>query len=92
MRLRDKKTKKTKLKMGRTYIFAVAVGIVLAIFQWMNTYAISVMDGSFLFPVYSGGSIILSTLVGILFFKDKLTKSQKYSITLGIIAVIIMNV
>ena len=92
MRLRNKKSKKTKFKMGRAYIFAVAVGIVLAIFQWVNTYAISVMDGSFLFPVYSGGSIILSTLVGILFFKDKLTKSQKYSITLGIIAVIIMNV
>ena len=77
--------------MGRTYIFAVAVGIVLAIFQWLNTYAISIMDGSFLFPIYSGGSIILSTLVGILFFKDRLTKRQKTSIALGVIAVVIMN-
>ena len=74
-----------------TFIFAVSVGIILALFQWLNTYAISIMDGSFLFPVYSGGSIILSTLIGILFFKDKLTGKQKISITLGIIAVIIMN-
>ena len=79
-------------KTAATYIFAIAVGVILAVFQWLNTYAISIMDGSFLFPVYSGGSIILSTLVGILFFKDKLTKKQKISITLGIIAVIIMNV
>ena len=74
-----------------TFIFAVSVGIILALFQWLNTYAISIMDGSFLFPVYSGGSIILSTLIGILFFKDKLTGKQKISITIGIIAVIIMN-
>ena len=79
-------------KTCATYIFAVSVGIVLAVFQWLNTYAISIMDGSFLFPVYSGGSIILSTLVGILFFKDKLTQRQKISIMLGIIAVVIMNV
>ena len=75
-----------------TYVFAAGVGAILAVFQWLNTYAISIMDGSFLFPVYSGGSIILSTLVGILFFKDRLTKKQMISITLGIIAVIIMNV
>ena len=74
-----------------TFIFAVSIGIILALFQWLNTYAISIMDGSFLFPVYSGGSIILSTLIGILLFKDKLTGKQKISITIGIIAVIIMN-
>ena len=89
VRSRDKEAGSAR---ARAYIFAVAVGVVLAVFQWLNTYAISIMDGSFLFPVYSGGSIILSTLVGILFFKDKLTKTQKISITLGIIAVIIMNI
>lgn len=89
---RSKEIKRKSTKAAETYIFAAAVGIILSVFQWLNTYAITVMDGSFLFPVYSGGSIILSTLVGILFFKDKLTKNQKISITLGIIAVVIMNV
>ena len=73
-------------------ILAIAVGIILALFQWLNTYAISIMDGSFLFPVYSGGSIILSTIVGVLFFKDKLEKRQIISIALGVIAVVIMNI
>ena len=90
--MRKQKENTKSLKSYQTYIFAIAVGSILAVFQWLNTYAISVMDGSFLFPVYSGGSIILSTFVGILFFKDKLTKRQKISIALGIIAVIIMNV
>lgn len=87
---RDKEN--IKFEISKTQIFAVAVGVILAVFQWLNTYAISIMDGSFLFPLYSGGSIILSTLVGIIFFKDKLTTRQKGSIILGIIAVIIMNI
>ena len=81
----------TAYKKIPTYLFATSVGVILAIFQWLNTYAISIMDGSFLFPIYSGGSIIFSTLVGVLFFNDKLTSKQKISIILGIVAVIIMN-
>lgn len=73
------------------YAIAISVGIVLAIFQWLNTYAISIIDGSLLFPTYSGGAIIMSTVAGIIFFKDKLSLKQGISITVGIIAVIIMN-
>ena len=91
MRSRKKEPPNIKCKIRSTSVFAVAVGMILAIFQWLHTYAVSIMDGSFLFPIYSGGSIILSTLVGILFFKDRLTKRQKISITLGMIAVVIMN-
>lgn len=71
--------------------FAISAGAILAVFQWLNTYAISVMDGSFLFPVYSGGSILLSTLVGVFFFKDELMTKQKISILLGIVAVALIN-
>jgi len=86
-----KEKNSTAYKKIPTYLFAALAGIVLAIFQWVNTYAISVMDGSFLFPIYSGGSIILSTLVGVLFFRDKLTSKQKISMVLGMVAVVIMN-
>ncbi len=86
-----KEKNSTAYKKIPTYLFAASAGIVLAIFQWVNTYAISVMDGSFLFPIYSGGSIILSTLVGVLFFRDKLTSKQKISMVLGMVAVVIMN-
>ena len=68
-----------------------AVGIILALFQWLNTYAISTMDGAFLFPLYSGGSILLSTLVGVTLFRDRLTARQRVSLFVGIVAVILMN-
>ena len=73
------------------YLFSASVGIILAGFQWLNTYAIATLDGTFLFPVYSGGSIILSTLAGIIFFKDRFLPKQWISILIGIVAVVIMN-
>ena len=79
------------LKRGRVYLIAVSVGIVLALFQWLNTYAISVIDGTLFFPVFSGGAIIFCTISGILFFKDKLTLKQGISIAVGVLAVVIMN-
>ena len=78
-------------KKKETYLFAIAVGIILALFQWLNTYAISTMDGAFLFPLYSGGSILLSTLVGVTLFRDRLTARQRVSLFVGIVAVILMN-
>jgi drug/metabolite transporter (DMT)-like permease len=88
---RLKKETTTVLKKVPCYLFAISIGVTLAIFQLLNTYAISTIDGTFLFPTYSGGSIILSTLVGIFFFKDKLSLRQVYSILIGVFAVILMN-
>jgi drug/metabolite transporter (DMT)-like permease len=86
-----KKEATTVLKKSSCYLFAILIGVTLAVFQWLNTYAISTIDGTFLFPTYSGGSIILSALVGIFFFKDKLSLRQVYSILIGVFAVILMN-
>ncbi len=84
--------KPKEYKFGKNIlIVSLLTGATLAIFQTLNTYAISTTDGTFLFPVYSGGSILLSTLAGIFLFRDKITKKQLCSIIVGITAVIIMN-
>lgn len=56
-----------------------------------NTYAAGIIDGSFLYPAHAGGAILLSTLAGIIFFRDKLTKRQMLSFVLGIVAIVLMN-
>lgn len=86
-----KKEPTTVSKKIPCYLFATSIGIILAIFQWLNTYAIATIDGTFLFPMYSGGSILLSSLSGIFLFKDKLSLRQKCSILIGIFAIILMN-
>jgi len=88
---RIKKEKITVAKNKSCYLFAVSAGGVLALFQWLNTYAISTMDGTFLYPVYAGGSIVMSSLVGRFLFGDALTKKQTVSIFIGILAIVLMN-
>ena len=88
-----KHEKTEKKSYGKAFLLCVVlVGIILAAFQWTNNYTLSIVDGSIVFPVYSGGTIILSTLVGVVLFKDKLTKRQFLGICLGLIAVILMNI
>ncbi len=86
-----KNTVKT-LKIGFGVIkYAIATGICLALFQFFNTYALSRIDGTVLFPAYTGGTIILSTLSGVLIFKDNLSKKQVFAIFIGIAALVLMN-
>lgn len=72
--------------------FGLAVGVVLGVFQFINTKAIAGIDGTLLFPVYNGGTLILSSLSGVLFLKDRLTGNQIFSIIFGIIAIVLMNI
>ena len=86
---------------GRTITFKVkpsvfgislAVGVVLGVFQFINTKAIACIDGTLLFPAYNGGTLILSSISSILFLKDRLTNRQKISVFIGIISIVLMNV
>lgn len=74
------------------FIIGSAVGIILSVFQVVNTRAISTIDSTLLFPAYNGGTLILSSITGVLFLKDKLKRNQAISIVIGIIAIVIMNI
>ncbi len=73
------------------FCYAAVTGIILAVFQLFNTYAITTVNGTFLFPAYSGGCIILSTISGLLIFKERLNVRQIIGITIGAVALILMN-
>lgn len=75
----------------KLYVCICMVGIVLSVFQWLYNYSLTVIDGTFFFPTYSGVSIILSTVSGVLLFKDKLNKKQVIGIIIGIVAIVLMS-
>ena len=50
------------------------------------------MSASVMFPIISAGSIILTALISILFYKEKLTKMQYVGFVLGIIAIVLLNI
>lgn len=75
----------------KTIIYALSVGILLGVFQVLNTKAISVIDGTLIFPAYYGGSLILSYISSLLILREKINNKQKLSFSVGIIAIIFMN-
>lgn len=79
-----------KLKPS-VFIYTFCLGIILGIFQVLNTKAITIIDGTLLFPAYNGGSLIFSTISGLFILHDKLSKKQILSITVGTVAIIMMN-
>lgn len=79
-------------KAGKSVLFySMATGVVLAVFIAINTYTLTRVEGTFIFPAYSGGTIIFSTLTGIIFFKDKLSAKQILSLIVGAVAIVLMN-
>lgn len=74
------------------FIYSLSVGVILGVFQLINTKAIANINGTLLFPTYNAGTLILSTLSSILILKDKLTSNQKISIFIGIVAIVLMNI
>jgi multidrug transporter EmrE-like cation transporter len=63
----------------------------LGTFQILNTKAITIIDGTLIFPAYYGGALILSYLSSLLILKEKISNKQKLSLAVGVIAIVLMN-
>ena len=50
------------------------------------------MEASIMFPIISGGGIILTCAVSVIFFKEKLSLKQYIGLILGVTSVILMNI
>ena len=72
-------------------LYALAIGLVLGVYQRLNIYTMSVVEGTFHFPTYAGLQSLTMTLVGIVMFKDKLSKKQMIGVVCGIVSVVLMN-
>jgi len=83
--------KKTFRIGKRPILWAAASGLALGCFFTLHTYAAGIVDGSFLYPSHSCSAILLSTVSGVIIFRDRLTKRQSLSFALGVVAIILMN-
>ena len=89
--MRKKDSKPFNMKFS-VLLTGLAIGVVLGTFQFINTKAISEIDGLLLFPAFYGGTIVTSTLSGVLILKDKLKPKQILSIITGVVAIVVMNI
>jgi len=70
---------------------ALATGAFLGVVMYFMTYAIATVNGAILFPSYYGGCLVMSTLSGLLILKEKLKPNQIVGISVGVIAIILLN-
>lgn len=86
------KGKNTTFKVKpRVLGIGMCIGAILGVFQFLYTGAVTTIDGLLLFPVYNGGTLILSSVAGVVLLKDKLTVKQIIGILTGIVGIVIIN-
>jgi drug/metabolite transporter (DMT)-like permease len=83
------------VKKERFTLPAVLTGIVLGLFNMFAAYffmsAIAVLPGVVVFPVNGIGVILLSTLVGVLLWKEKLAPRNYVALALAVVALLFLT-
>ena len=92
-RSRRKKTDKTagerKLTWPTVLVF-LAAGVFLAVNHKLNLYLSGVLPSALLFPVLNGAGLVLTTLVAIIFFRERLSGRRWIGLAVGIAAVVFL--
>jgi len=70
---------------------SLGMGLTLGIYQKFYTYGCAVIDGTFMFPTYAGMSSLFMTVIGIIVFRDKLSRRQILGMLCGILCIVLMN-
>lgn len=77
---------------------SVLSGIVLGVINYFTVYAfllaLGMLDnnGAFVFPIFNTGIVVLSALIGIFAFEEKLSQQNKAGILLAIIAITLVMI
>lgn len=83
---------KKKSKINRKIVIYPAItGLSFGAINWLNTILAGRMNSAVFFPVKNIGTILLSTLLGIILFKEKLNLKTVLVIFLSVIAVLIFS-
>ena len=83
--------KKSNLS-SKMLISGASAGVIIGIFQCLNTYAASVIDGAVLYSSYNCVTSILSAAVGRILFKERLSKKQFIGVIIGILCIVFLCV
>ncbi|MBQ6419611.1 MAG: EamA family transporter [Clostridia bacterium] len=77
-------------KRRKLIVYAVISGFGVAACNQINMYLTGVMPAIIFFPVFNGTVMLLTTLIGILVWKEKLSKKQWVGIAAGGAAILLL--
>lgn len=70
---------------------SLIVGVIFSLCNIMNTYLAGVLDSAVLFPLLNVGSILISLVLSIIIYKEKMDKRDIIVLILGIMAIVLVN-
>ncbi len=76
---------------GKQTLLAGLCGAFLAVPHVANLFLAGALPSAVFFPIFSTGTLILTLIAAMVFFKDKLTKLQWAGIVLGIISSLLVS-
>jgi drug/metabolite transporter (DMT)-like permease len=85
--------RKTKYEVGFSYsLMGVGTGIFNGITNLMIMVLVGIMSPSMVFPLYSGISLITSTIASRIFFKKNPDLLSYIAIGIGLVAIVLLNI
>ena len=78
--------------MRKFILYALGAGVLSCLYNRLNITTSCILDAIIFFPAFNGGTVILSSILSILIFKEKLKKRQIVGLVLGVIAICIIGV
>ncbi len=71
--------------------FGAATGVVFSMCNLINTYLAGALASAIFFPGINIGSILTSLILGLIIYKEKLTKKDILVLGLGILSIVLVN-
>ena len=88
----SKSNKYTKKEKRLFIILALVSGLLSCLYNRLNIYLSGILDGVIFFPSFNGGVVVLSTVVSMIIFNEKLSVKQLLGLLLGISGICIIGI
>ena len=83
---KNSSTVKTKIE-----VFPVLAGICFGIANLLNTLLAGRIDSAILFPIQNIGVMLICAVLGVVIFRERITKSQSVALGLGALAILVLS-
>ena len=84
----SKSTPKKNNFNQKSFVFTMLLGFCMGAINKMNTFLSGKLPSIIVFPILNGGGIILTTLISLLIFKEKISLKQKLGVGVGVLAIV----
>ena len=93
--IKESKSEKIQLsKKEKTIkiLVPICLGICVGALNFLNLMLSGKIPSAILFPIYNIGSLILTSVISAIIFKDRITKKQFVGLAIGVIAILMVGI